>query len=139
MQFSSKTLLLAVLCTATFSLQAQTLSEKADMNYDLHAYRLAAQNYETVLLRDPEELATAAKLADAYYHLNDLQKAAKWYAVALKDANIKPTTVLQYGKVLMMLGKYNEATTQFKKYRTTDVAVADNYIKFFYTIYETKN
>lgn len=129
MQLSIKTLSLAVLCAASLSLQAQTLSEKADMHYELHAYRLAAQNYETILARDPEETLVANKLADAYYHLNDLQKAAKWYAVALRSNALKTQSVLQYGKVLMMLGKYDEAAEQFKRYRATNTVVADNYLK----------
>ena len=129
MQLSIKTLSLAVLCSASLSLQAQTLTEKADMHYELHAYRLAAQNYESILARDPEETLVANKLADAYYHLNELTKAAKWYAVALKSNAIKPQSTLQYGKVLMMLGKYDEAAEQFKKYRATNNTVAENYIK----------
>jgi WD40-like Beta Propeller Repeat/Carboxypeptidase regulatory-like domain len=129
MQLSIKSLSLAVLCAASLSLQAQTLTEKADMHYELHAYRLAAQNYETVLARDPEETLVANKLADAYYHLNELPKAAKWYAVALRSNAIKPQSTLQYGKVLMMLAKYDDATEQFKKYRATNASVAENYIK----------
>jgi hypothetical protein len=129
MQLSIKKLSLAVLCAASLSLQAQTLTEKADMHYELHAYRLAAQNYETILARDPEETLVANKLADAYYHLNELTKAAKWYSVALKTSAIKPQSTLQYGKVLMMLGKYDDAAEQFKKYRTTNSTVAENYLK----------
>ena len=129
MQFSIKTISLAVLCAAALSLQAQTLTEKADMHYELHAYRLAAQNYETLLARDPDETLVANKLADAYYHLNELPKAAKWYAVAQKSNALKTPSVLQYGKVLMMLGKYDEAIEQFKKYRATNTGVGDNYIK----------
>jgi hypothetical protein len=129
MQFIIKTLFSAALCAASFALQAQTLTEKADMHYELHAYRLAAQNYETILARDPDETLVANKLADAYYHLNELPKAAKWYAVALRSNAIKPQSTLQYGKVLMMLGKYDDAAVQFKKYRDTNSAVAENYIK----------
>jgi hypothetical protein len=129
MQLSIKKLSLAVLCAATLSLQAQTLTEKADMHYELHAYRLAAQNYETILARDPEETLLANKLADAYYHLNELTKAAKWYALAVKTNAIKPQSTLQYGKVLMMLAKYDDAAEQFKKYRATNSTVAENYIK----------
>ena len=65
MTFLRKTTLSAALVAAFFCVHAQTPIEKANKQYELHAYRLAAKSFETILQRDPEELSVAARLADA--------------------------------------------------------------------------
>jgi peptidoglycan-associated lipoprotein len=129
MQFLSKVLPVAVFTLASFSLNAQTLLEKADKQYDMHAFKAAADGYETILSRDAEEYPVAIKLADTYYHLNDLTKAAKWYGYAEHGTALTPKATLNYGKILMMQGKYDFAVVQFQKYRAADGATADHYIK----------
>lgn len=117
------------LVVASFALKAQTLVEKADKQYELHAYRLAAKSYETILERDPNDLAVSSRLADAYFHLNALDDAAQWYAKAVKDPKVRPIVHLNYGKVLKMLGLYDNAEAQFNAYKATDPVTATNYIK----------
>jgi hypothetical protein len=129
MQFLSKVLPVAMFTLAAFSLDAQTLIEKADKQYDMHAFKAAADGYEVILARDADEYPVAIKLADTYYHLNDLAKAAKWYSYAEKGTALTPKAILNYGKILMMQGKYDFAVVQFQKYRTTDGTTADHYIK----------
>jgi hypothetical protein len=129
MQFLSKVLPVAMFTLAAFSLNAQTLIEKADKQYEMHAYKAAADGYEVILARDVDEYPVAIKLADTYYHLNDLTKAAKWYSYAEKGTALTPKAILNYGKILMMQGKYDFAVVQFQKYRATDGITADHYIK----------
>ncbi len=129
MQFLSKVLPVAMFTLAAFSLNAQTLIEKADKQYEMHAYKAAADGYEVILARDADEYPVAIKLADTYYHLNDLAKAAKWYGYAEKGTALTPKAIFNYGKILMMQGKYDFAVVQFQKYRSTDGATADHYIK----------
>jgi hypothetical protein len=129
-----KSLLKATLAALTLAAmpigsQAQTLIEKADKQYELHAYRLAAKSYESILARDPNEISAASRLANAYFQLNELENAAKWYARAMSDPALKAEAHLNYGKTLMMLGRYDAAEAQFQSYRSTDAVVADNYIK----------
>ena len=129
MQLLTKFLPTVTLVAVCFALQAQSLVEKADKQFEMHAYRLAAKSYETVLAREPNDLAVAARLADAYFHLNELDDAARWYAKALKNTAVKPLVHLNYGKVLMMLGLYDDAEAQFNLYRKTDAPMAAQYIK----------
>ena len=104
MQFLSKVLPVAMFTLAAFSLNAQTLIEKADKQYEMHAYKAAADGYEVILARDADEYPVAIKLADTYYHLNDLAKAAKWYGYAEKGTALTPKAIFNYGKILMMQG-----------------------------------
>lgn len=129
MQLLIRFLPTVTLVAVCFVLQAQTFLEKADKQFDMHAYRLAAKSYETLLTRDPNDLAVAARLAEAYFHLNELDDAARWYAKSIKSPTVKPAIYLNYGKVLMMLGQYDNAEAQFNMYRKTDAAVAGQYIK----------
>ena len=129
MQMLFRILPAVTLVVASFAVTAQTLLEKADKQYELHAYRLASKSYETILARDPNDLAVATRLADAYYHLNALDDAALWYSKAVKDTKARPSAYLNYGKVLMMLGLYDSAEAQFNAYRATDAITATNYIK----------
>ncbi len=129
MQLLTKFLPTVTLVAACFALQAQSLVEKADKQFEMHAYRLAAKSYETILTRDPNDLAIAGRLADAYFHLNELDDAARWYSKAIKNPGVKPTAYLNYGKVLMMLGLYDDAEAQFNQYRKTDATTAAQFIK----------
>ncbi len=115
-----------VVCTSAFG---QTLIEKADKQYELHAYRMAAQSYETVLAQNPDQLAVSLRLADSYLHLNKLPKAANQYAQAIRSGRARAEDYLAYGRVLMMLGQYEAAEQQFNVYRNTNPAVANQFIK----------
>jgi hypothetical protein len=117
--------LLAV-CTSAFG---QTLIEKADKQYELHAYRLAAKSYETILARNDDEWAASLRLADCYLHLNELEKASNQYARAMKDGHTQAEDYLGYGRVLMMLGKYESAELQFSVYGKVNETVANQFIK----------
>jgi tetratricopeptide (TPR) repeat protein len=129
MNFPRKATLTAALIAASLCVQAQTLIEKADKQYELHAYRLAAKSYESIYSRDPDELGIVLKLADCYFHLNEPDNAAKYFKKAVADPKVRVEAHLNYGKVLMMMGRYEEAETQFREFKRADATVAENYIK----------
>lgn len=113
-------------CTSAFG---QTLIEKADKQYELHAYRLAAKSYEAILANNEDQWGASLRLADCYLHLNDLEKAASQYARAVRDGQAQAEDYLRYGRVLMMLGQYLDAQQQFTVYKKTNAAVANQFIK----------
>lgn len=117
--------LLAV-CTSAFG---QTLIEKADKQYELHAYRLAAKSYESILAQNEDQWAASLRLADCYLHLNELEKAASQYARAMRDGHTQATDYLNYGRVLMMLGQYQAAEQQFSVYSKANSLIANQFIK----------
>ncbi len=115
-----------VVCTSAFG---QTLIEKADKQYELHAYRMAAQSYETILAQNSSQTTVSLRLADCYLHLNNLPKAANQYAQAIRSGRARAEDYLAYGRVLMMLGQYETAEQQFNVYRNTNPTVATQFIK----------
>ena len=115
-----------VVCTSAFG---QTLIEKADKQYQLHAYRMAAQSYETLLAQNPNQWTVSLRLADSYVHLNELQKAANQYAVSVRDGRVQADDYMAYGRVLMMLGQYEQAEQMFNVYRQVNPTVATQFIK----------
>ncbi len=124
-----KTILPVALLAACTSAFGQTQIEKADKQYELHAYRLAAKSYESILNRNEDEWAASLRLADCYLHLNELEKAASQYARAMRDGHTQAEDYLNYGRVLMMLGKYEAAEKQFEVYSKVNDVVANQFIK----------
>ena len=124
-----KSILPAVFITVCTSAFGQTLIEKADKQYELHAYRLAAKSYETILAQNQDKWAASLRLADCYLHLNELAKASNQYARAMRDGHTQAQDYLRYGRVLMMLGQYQAAEEQFRIYQKSDATVAIQFIK----------
>jgi Carboxypeptidase regulatory-like domain/WD40-like Beta Propeller Repeat len=108
---------------------AQTLVEKADKQYELHAYRLASQSYESLLSRGEDEWGATSRLADCYVHLNEPAKAAEHYARLVGDGKAKEEDFLQFGRTLMMLGRYDEASAQFTIYQKTNLVAGTHFLK----------
>lgn len=95
---------------------ANYYKELGDTQYQNIAYAKAAKYYEKSYLKkaNPD---VALKLADCYRNNNNYAQAEKYYALGVKDSkNPLGEARLAYGKVLMSLGKYNEAQEQFKGY-----------------------
>ena len=108
---------------------AQTLVEKADKQYELHAYRLAAQSYETLLSRGSDEWNATARLADCYVHLNEPDKAAAQYARLVREGRAKDADFLQFGRTLMMLGRYDDAAAQFSIFQKSNLTAGNHFLK----------
>ncbi len=110
---------------ATASLSAQTVLEKANKLYDLHAYRQAAKIYENYFnANDTNSFAAGERLADCYWQLNNAPKTIGVLA-PIADANMASSfSLLNYGNALMSLGKYDQATSVFKKLKQTEPAIA---------------
>lgn len=125
----SKSISVAVLLTVCTSAFGQTLIEKADKQYELHAYRLAAKSYEAILSNNDDQWGASLRLADCYLHLNDLEKATAQYARAVNDGQAQAEDYLRYGRVLMMLGQYVAAEQKFTVYRKANSSVANQFIK----------
>ncbi len=99
---------------------AQRGLKKANKQYELKAFSLAAQSYKNVLDRSPNVLEAIYKLADCYRHLNQMEEAAKWYERAVQFKEVPPPVYLQYGHVLKALGQFEQARKWFLKYSTVD-------------------
>lgn len=113
----------------TVQASGQNLLSKANKQYELHAYTFAVANYLKVIQKDPNEQQALARLADSYRLLNRMEEAEKWFSKAVNYAGIDPIHFLHYGKVLMALGKYEDAKIWFKTYAESDAATGEHFIK----------
>ena len=130
MRLLFKSCLAALLAFGATTLgNAQTLVEKADKQYELHAYRLATQSYETLLSRGSDEWNATTRLADCYVHLNEPDKAAAQYARLVREGQAKEADFLQFGRTLMMLGRYDEAAAQFSIFQKTNLTTGSHFLK----------
>ncbi len=109
---------LVLLCVQTGL--AQRGLRKANKQYELKAFTLAAKSYEQVLERSPKAVEAMYKLADTYRHLNRMEEAARWYARAVQYKDIPPKVYLEYGHVLKALGRFDEARNWYLQYSKVD-------------------
>lgn len=96
-------------------LSAQSM-RKADKLYELYEFKEAVDEYFQVLEKEPENVQALSRIADCYRMLNKMPEAASWYAKAVRLSGLDPGHLLNYGKVLKALGKYEEASTWFLNY-----------------------
>jgi len=115
--------------TLSFQVNGQNLLSKANKQYELHAYTFAVANYLKVLQKEPNEPQALARLADSYRMLNRMKEAETYFAKAVEVAGIDPDHFLHYGKVLMALGKYEDAKIWFKTYSESDAAIGEHFIE----------
>ncbi|HVI46242.1 MAG TPA: tetratricopeptide repeat protein [Chitinophaga sp.] len=95
------------------------LSKRADEHFRRSEYAKAAGLYEKILrTRRGRKQAPFIidRLATSYRLYNQYEKAAYWYAQALKDSTGASDKRLYYGDMLKSLGRYAEAKQQYQLY-----------------------
>ncbi len=91
---------------------AQQHLVNADKAYDRMAYAKAATGYEKALAKI-EDRDAALRAADANRRMNQLQKAANWYAYAESRGPLTAEQALHHGQVLQSLGRSEDARKKF--------------------------
>ncbi len=99
----------------SLNVSAQNL-KKANKEFELYAFNLAIKSYTEVLQSEPNNVIALSRIAECYRHLDQIDEAVKWYAKAVQQNGVDPTTLLNYGKALMNQGKYEEAKKWFTLY-----------------------
>ena len=110
------------------SVYAQSTIERADKEFELFAYKKAIDTYLKGIKTGDYDGGTLAKLADAYRHQNDMANAEKWYNKAVDLQNVPQEQILNFAKVLMALGKYDEAKQWFSVYSSSDQFVGSKFV-----------
>ncbi len=111
-----------------FSLNAQSNTlQKADKYYELFAFNLAVENYEAALAQNPNVMGAMVRLADCYRHLNQLDKAEKWYKKIVLSPEKEDVDLFLYATVLNAQGKYQDAKKWFDAYAKTNLPVGSHY------------
>ncbi len=107
--------LLVIMALSTTNLNAQNL-QKANKEYELYAFNLAINSYRSVLESEPTNVEALSKMADCYYHLNQIDEAVQWYKKAVMLKGVKAETNYNLGMALMNQGNYEEAKKRFLVY-----------------------
>lgn len=93
-----------------------SLYKKGVKNYDKMAYNKAIDNFETYLQKKDDPADAKIKLANAYRLVNDIPNAEKWFSKIVSLPESEPINMFYYAKMLMGMGKYDEAKIWFNKY-----------------------
>ncbi len=123
--------ILAVFLLSGLAVNAQSsteeLLEKANKQYNLYAYNLAVRSYRSVLENEPGNPEAIGKLADCYRQLNQPDEAVKWYERAVTVPGASSAILLNYGKTLASLGRYDDAKKQYLRYAEGNQMIGNHF------------
>ena len=139
MRLLKKMTILTVALFLSTGVFAQSALKKANKQYELKAYELAIKSYQKFLKKKPTNVVALNRIADSYRHLNQLEDAAKYYKQAVKSSKVSKEAYLNYGKVLVALGNYTEASGSFSDYADTDPVAAKQYKNSAAFAYNNRN
>ena len=80
------------------------------------AYHNSINQFEKYLIKNNEPADAKIMLANSYRLVNDIPNAEKWFSKVVLLPEIEPINMFHYGRVLMGMGKYNEAQNWFNRY-----------------------
>lgn len=86
-------------------------TEKADKFYETYQYVSAIKEYESLVDKKRGDSYVYKQLADSYYHIFNMDKAALYYAKAI-EGTVDAETYYNYAQALKSQEKYTEAKKQ---------------------------
>ncbi len=106
---------------------SQNTLKKANKEFELFAYNLAAKSYLKVLQKDQNNVEALSRLGDCYRHLNQMEEAAAWYTKALDQEGVDPVNLFYMGEVMKAKGEYLKAKEFFEIYGEGQPFFGDHY------------
>ena len=97
------------------NLNGQSFIDKANAQFDLHAYDLAIDNYKKAYEEDKTCYECMFKIGECHRFMNENIEAFNWF-VKLSEKYDAPEYHLAFGNVMKKLGRFEEASDQFKLY-----------------------
>lgn len=92
-------------------------TQKADKYYESYQYVAAIKEYESLVDKKKADGYVFRQLADSYYNIYNMDKAAEFYAKAIgKEKDQDAEVYYRYAQVLKSQGKYEEANKQMDKF-----------------------
>ena len=126
MKFNHKFLILSIfliLFTSSdvLSQKKNRVTQKADRAFDAELYFEASELYKKGYKKTKNKAIKAEilfKQAECYRFSGKFKKAANFYKKAVKSKynNSNPIAILRFADMLMMVGNYEKALVQYKKY-----------------------
>ena len=106
----------------------RSLLRKGKQQYDVRAYGKAIETYQQVLERRSENQEALGNIADCFFYLNQMEEAADKYALAVRDINqVEDRHILNFGKTLKALSRYEQAAQVFKVYASRNPTLGNHY------------
>ena len=106
-----------IIAVALFVLSCTNgLYRKGVINYNNMEYNKAIVRFEKYLQKKDEPIDAKIKLADSYRMINEMEKAETWFSKIVTLPESEDINMFHYGRILMSLGKYEEAKKWFEKY-----------------------
>ncbi len=90
-------------------------TEKADKLFETYQYVSAIKEYESLIKNKKADAYVYKQLADSYYHIFNMDKAAQYYAKATAESQ-EAETYYNYAQALKTQTKYAEANKQMDKF-----------------------
>lgn len=109
-------LFITIASAVLFASCTNSLYKKGVKSYDEMAYHNSIVYFEKYLAKKDAPVDAKIKLADAYRRVNDIPNAEKWYSKVVLLPESKPINMFYYGKILMGVGKYDDAVVWFNRY-----------------------
>ncbi|HWK56086.1 MAG TPA: OmpA family protein [Parapedobacter sp.] len=101
---------------AAFPQEQPGLRERAEELYRRYEYANAAKLYTKLVDTRRPRLQDLERLAESYWRMNDYESAENWYARVVRHEGAPAGSLLMYGQVLKVNGKYAEAKRQLEAY-----------------------
>lgn len=131
MNFKVIALLLSFLGGSLVSVSAQSirsLLRKAEQQYEVRAYGKAIETYQQILERRSNNREALGNIADCFFYLNQMEEAADKYAQAVQDINrVEDRHILNFGKTLKALGRYDQAAQVFQVYASRNPTLGNHF------------
>lgn len=133
-------LFITIASAVLFGACTNSLYKKGVKSYDEMAYHNSIVYFEKYLSKKDAPVDAKIKLANAYRKVNDIPNAEKWFAKIVLLPESEPINMFHYGKILMGVGKYDDAVVWFNKYleKVPEDFVAEMYVVSCKSIYTFK-
>ncbi len=104
-----------LVCLSGFAQNKDT--EKADNFFNSYQYTSAIKEYEDLIKDKKASVYVYKQLGDSYYHIFNMEKAAQYYAQAVRrDQVTDPEVYFNYAQALRTQDKHDEANRQMDKF-----------------------
>lgn len=113
----AKYLILLITITSLTSTEVFGQKLKAGRLFTRYEYAKAIPYYEKVANKNNRNSVEAmGRLGDCYRLTSNFEESAKWYSKAIENETTDASVYLNYGQALRSLGRYEEASAQFRHY-----------------------
>src|SRR5688572_15605694 len=133
------TVLVASLLMAASSFgQDNSPMVKAEKLYKAFAYHEAVEEYQKVLVKEPENPTALRHIADCYRLTSNTEMSELYYSKVIKLPEVHPIDRLHYAQSLMYNRKYDEAKIYLEEYGSLDTTDerARNFLAAIYNLDE---